>query len=42
MRADERERVTAEWTKKWQEFCEWIVEEYGSQLENWEPRPGRH
>lgn len=34
--------VTKEWTQKWNEFCEWIVDEYGPKLQDWEPAPGRH
>ncbi|TVY89051.1 Adenosine deaminase 2-A [Lachnellula willkommii] len=34
--------VTEEWTRRWQEYCQWIVDEYGPRLQNWEPRPGRH
>ncbi|KAH8811980.1 adenosine deaminase family protein-like protein [Xylogone sp. PMI_703] len=38
----ERESVTREWEVRWDEFCQWIVKEYGKRLENWTPRPGRH
>ncbi|TVY83644.1 Adenosine deaminase 2-A [Lachnellula suecica] len=34
--------VTEEWTTRWQEYCQWIVDEYGPQLQNWEPEPIRH
>lgn len=34
--------VTAEWNRRWDEFCQWIVDEYGPMLKNWEPKPGRH
>jgi adenosine deaminase CECR1 len=42
MNPEELEKVTVEWSRRWQEFCEWIVTEYGPRLDNWEPRPGRH
>jgi adenosine deaminase CECR1 len=29
--------VTAEWTRKWKEFCQWIVDEYGLPLQDYEP-----
>jgi adenosine deaminase CECR1 len=29
MNPEELEAVTAEWTRKWNEFCQWIVDEYG-------------
>ncbi|RDL39589.1 uncharacterized protein BP5553_03929 [Venustampulla echinocandica] len=29
--------VTEEWTRRWQDFCEWIIEEYGPKLAKWEP-----
>ncbi len=41
MNDEERRAVTAEWEKKWQEFCDWIVRNY-EWLSTWEPRPGRH
>ncbi|KAF4637969.1 hypothetical protein G7Y89_g121 [Cudoniella acicularis] len=34
--------VTEEWTRRWEEFCQWIVDEYGPMLQSWEPAPGRH
>jgi len=36
---DEKERasVMAEWTKKWDEFCLEIVQEYGDRYKTWEP-----
>lgn len=42
MDSEEKAAVTEEWTRRWQEFCVWIVAEYGPMLESWEPRPGRH
>ena len=42
MSPEELASVTAEWTKRWKEFCQWIVDEYGPRFEEWEPRPGRH
>jgi adenosine deaminase CECR1 len=42
MTPDENERVTAEWEKRWREFCQWIVDEYGPKLKDWKPLPGRH
>ena len=42
MEANELAAVTAEWTTKWTEFCQWIVDEYELLLKNWEPQPGRH
>jgi adenosine deaminase CECR1 len=38
----ELEGVIAEWTKRWDAFCQWIVDEYGPKLKDWEPAPGRH
>lgn len=32
--------VTAEWTKRWNEFCQWIVDEYGSKLQDYEAPTG--
>jgi adenosine deaminase CECR1 len=34
--------VTKEWEKRWMGFCQWIVDEYGERMANWEPAPGRH
>jgi adenosine deaminase CECR1 len=42
MSPKEMEGVTAEWETQWHDFCQWIVDEYGPKLENWEPAPGRH
>jgi adenosine deaminase CECR1 len=42
MDAQELESITAEWTLRWTEFCQWIVDEYGAEMRNWEPAPGRH
>lgn len=42
MTPEELENVTAEWNKRWDEFCYWIVDTYRSRLQNWEPKPGRH
>lgn len=36
MDPEERAAVTAEWTKKWNKFCQWIVTEYGAKLEHYE------
>lgn len=30
MDAHEREQVTAVWQRKWNEFCQWIVDTYGN------------
>lgn len=37
MGADQLKIVKTEWSKKWNEFCHWIVQEYGPQLDEWEP-----
>lgn len=37
MSPEERRGVTKEWTKKWQEFCQWIVDEYELRFKDWEP-----
>ena len=29
---EEREIVTTEWTRRWECFCQWIVDEYGPML----------
>ncbi|RFU31641.1 hypothetical protein B7463_g4687, partial [Scytalidium lignicola] len=42
MTQDELKAVNAVWEKKWEEFCQWIVDEYGPRLDHWNPRPGRH
>ncbi|KAG4426393.1 hypothetical protein IFR04_000576 [Cadophora malorum] len=42
MDPEQMKAVTAEWTRKWDEFCQWIVDEYGPMMQNWEPEPGRH
>lgn len=42
MSPQELSAVTAEWTRRWAEYCQWIVDEYGPLVENWEPNPGRH
>ena len=42
MNPDEMESVTAEWERRWGDFCLWIVDEYGPRMEDWEPAPGRH
>lgn len=34
--------VRFEWTTRWKDFCQWILDEYGPKLKNWEPAPGRH
>jgi adenosine deaminase CECR1 len=41
MAATERDIVTAEWSRRWEDFCQWIVDEYGPKLKDWEPSPGR-
>ncbi|KAG4431778.1 hypothetical protein IFR05_012735 [Cadophora sp. M221] len=42
MDPEQLKAVTAEWTRKWDEFCQWIVDEYGPLTQNWKPEPGRH
>lgn len=42
MDSEEKKQVTAEWTRRWNEFCQWIVDEYGPEMRTWEPAPGRH
>ncbi|PQE10715.1 hypothetical protein CJF32_00009812 [Rutstroemia sp. NJR-2017a WRK4] len=37
----ERENVIAEWTRRWEDFCQWIVEDY-AWVESWEPKLTRH
>ncbi|KAM3071015.1 hypothetical protein ACMFMG_009921 [Clarireedia jacksonii] len=37
----ERVRVTAEWARRWEDFCQWIVEHY-AWVETWEPKLTRH
>ncbi|KAH8809299.1 hypothetical protein F5884DRAFT_822343 [Xylogone sp. PMI_703] len=40
MTSDELVAVMTRWEKKWEEFCRWVVDEYGPELEHWTPRPG--
>lgn len=42
MTPEELADVRAEWEKKWEKFCEWIVNVYGPKLEHWTPQPSRH
>ncbi|EKD20370.1 adenosine/AMP deaminase [Drepanopeziza brunnea f. sp. 'multigermtubi' MB_m1] len=42
MDPEQLKSVTAVWEVMWDEFCHWIVEEYGPRMQNWEPQPGRH
>jgi adenosine deaminase CECR1 len=32
MTVEERENVTAEWSRRWEEFCQWIIDEYDPKL----------
>ncbi|CAD6439791.1 b412b1f9-ccf0-446c-a8d7-81504a189034 [Sclerotinia trifoliorum] len=41
MDAEERKDVTKEWTTRWKDYCQWIVDEY-SWVNRWTPAPGRH
>lgn len=34
--------VTEEWARRWQEYCQWIVDEYGERFKDFEPEPRRH
>jgi hypothetical protein len=34
---DEREIVIREWSRQWDGFCRWIVDEYGLILKDWLP-----
>ncbi|KAI0999856.1 hypothetical protein K3495_g8341 [Podosphaera aphanis] len=40
MTTEELKQVTAEWSRRWDEFCRWIIDEYGPKLHNWEPKTG--
>ncbi|KAG4428746.1 hypothetical protein IFR05_015771 [Cadophora sp. M221] len=42
MDPEQLKAVTAEWTRKWDEFCQWIIDEYSPMTQNWKPKPGRH
>lgn len=43
MKPEELAAVTAEWTRRWQEFCQWIVDEYGPKMKEYEhPKGHRH
>ncbi|CCU76880.1 putative adenosine deaminase family protein [Blumeria hordei DH14] len=35
---EELEIVMKEWSKRWDEFCQWIIDEYGPRLSSWEPK----
>ncbi|KAI9649046.1 hypothetical protein NHQ30_001613 [Ciborinia camelliae] len=41
MDAKEKREVTREWTTRWRDYCQWIVDEY-SWVNEWTPVPGRH
>jgi adenosine deaminase CECR1 len=28
--------VKAEWARKWNEFCQWIIDQYGPKVQEWE------
>jgi len=36
MSPGQRASVTEQWTKKWDEYCQWIVDAY-SWVEGWDP-----
>ncbi|KAF7904325.1 hypothetical protein EAF00_001659 [Botryotinia globosa] len=38
---DERREVTKEWTMRWRDYCQWIVDEY-SWVNEWTPASDRH
>ncbi|CZT40932.1 related to CECR1 protein [Rhynchosporium secalis] len=42
MDPEQLQAVALEWTNRWNEFCKWIVDEYGPMMREWEPEPGRH
>jgi len=37
MNAEEMKRVNDQWESQWNGFCRWIVDEYGSKLQQWIP-----
>jgi len=39
MDAEEMQRVKSQWERKWNEFCQWIVDEYDLKLQQWSPSP---
>jgi adenosine deaminase CECR1 len=42
MNPEELAAVTAEWTRRWKEFCQWIVDEYGPRFQDPEQQIGNH
>jgi adenosine deaminase CECR1 len=45
MDPDQLVNVTQEWERRWQEYCQWIVDTYGPtnpDLANWQPTVARH
>ncbi|KAF7957701.1 hypothetical protein EAE96_003272 [Botrytis aclada] len=38
---EEKKDVTKEWTTRWRDYCQWIVDEY-DWVNKWTPAPGRH
>jgi len=42
MNPEELAAVTAEWTRKWNEFCHWIVDEYGPLFQEQEASTNQH
>lgn len=41
MDPEEMKSVTKEWNRRWNEYCQWIVTEYGERFQNWEPKSVR-
>jgi adenosine deaminase CECR1 len=42
MNTEELAAVTAEWSRRWKEFCQWIVDEYGPRFPDHEPQISNH
>lgn len=42
MNPKQLESVTAEWTRRWHDFCQWIIDEYGPRMQDYELQSDRH